>query len=206
MTSWRWCKRTGVKWILHWLDLKTDKCRFHAALFWSHLNDSYACFWTVNWYVREASEKTQVVPWNYKHYGRCCWHQLNRETVTDTSICPEKYLKHSFFFSSIYIFYTLLLLFFLILLLENDKTFVQHRGRGGVETRTPLVLPSTRRHLFFLCLRHDLGPRTSQSKKLPPDIFHLSVWIFPLKPEAPFRRTMALTTASVHPQHLKAFF
>lgn len=152
MTSWRWCKRTGVKWILHWLDLKTDKCRFHAALLWSHLNDSYACFWTVNWYVREASEKTQVVPWNYKHYGRCCWHQLNRETVTDTSICPEKYLKHSFcFFFNIHFLHFVVVVFFLILLLENDKTFVQHRGRG-VETRTPLVLPSTRRDFFFMSL------------------------------------------------------
>lgn len=75
-----------------------------------------------------------------------------------------------------------------------------------METRTPLVLPSTRRDFFFYVFVMTSALEHRSQTKLPPDIFHLSVWIFPLKPEAPFRRTMALTTASVHPQHLKAFF
>lgn len=49
---------------------------------------------------------------------------INQGTTTDTSRCPEKYLKHSF----VYVHF--LHLSFYILLLENDKTFIQHGGKG----------------------------------------------------------------------------
>lgn len=48
---------------------------------------------------------------------------INQETITDTSICPEKYLKHSFLC-------TLFTLKFLNIAIRNDKTFIQHGGKG----------------------------------------------------------------------------
>lgn len=82
--------------VLHWR-LAMDRCRFHAPLFGVIHQHLFFFFSSLFFCYKKPTLDEESVVCRYAE-PNALWAltSINQETITDTSICSEKYLKHSF--------------------------------------------------------------------------------------------------------------